>query len=213
MSKEEIEKKAYDAYPYTSLAEEYRNSLKRDGYIKAMTEIISSTKKDCPEYCVRSHCIGCPIYEKQEEPEVYASETMTMKDNIDRGFTRMMEKEYNKTKWSRDDIKHFDTIINDVNQGVCPDEDDMNWFKNRFRAVINQTSTSRDEKIHGWVARDFNNDPFLGDGLIVHKEKPERNGNCWSSNTIMFHLPWEYFPELKWEDEPIEVEITISKRK
>ena len=22
----------------------------------------------CPEYCVRSHCIGCPIYEKQKEP-------------------------------------------------------------------------------------------------------------------------------------------------
>lgn len=76
-----------------------------------------------------------------------------------------------------------------------------------------ETTDTLCEKIHGWVARDYNNDPFTGEGLIVHSKKPKRIGDCWSGNTIVFHIPWEFFPDLKWEDEPIEVEITISKSK
>ncbi len=31
-------------------------------------ELVEQKEQDkCPEYCVRSHCIGCPIYEKKEE--------------------------------------------------------------------------------------------------------------------------------------------------
>lgn len=65
--------------------------------------------------------------------------------------------------------------------------------------------------IKGWVARDSFRDPFIGTGLILHYSKPYRIGGEWSNKTIATHLPWSMFPDLKWEDEPIKVELTISK--
>ena len=66
-------------------------------------------------------------------------------------------------------------------------------------------------KIKGWVARDQQVDGFWGNGLILHHSKPTREGNEWSSKTIAMHLPLNFFPELTWESEPIEVELTIKK--
>lgn len=66
-------------------------------------------------------------------------------------------------------------------------------------------------KIKGWVARDQQVDSFYGNGLILHHSKPIREGNEWSSKTIAMHLPFNFFPELTWESEPIEVELTIKK--
>lgn len=66
-------------------------------------------------------------------------------------------------------------------------------------------------KIKGWVARDSVEDGFIGTGLIFHHSKPSRCGGEWSSQTIAMHLPWEMFPDLKWKDEPIEVELLIKK--
>ena len=63
-------------------------------------------------------------------------------------------------------------------------------------------------KIKGWVARE---DAFNGCGLILHRSKPWREGIVWSHQTIAMHLPWSMFPDLKWEDEPIEVELAISR--
>lgn len=70
-----------------------------------------------------------------------------------------------------------------------------------------------DYLLKGWVARDSREDPVFGLGLILHSRKPTREGDAWSNNTIWMHLPWEMFPELKWEDEPMEVEIKIGKPK
>lgn len=66
-------------------------------------------------------------------------------------------------------------------------------------------------KIKGWVARDKQVDGFWGNGLILHHSKPTREGNEWSSKTIAMHLPNELFPDLSFDDEPIEVELTIKK--
>lgn len=66
-------------------------------------------------------------------------------------------------------------------------------------------------KIKGWVARDSVEDAFNGCGLILHHSKPWRIGGEWSSQTIAMHLPWSMFPDLCWQDEPIEVELTIKK--
>ena len=62
----------------------------------------------------------------------------------------------------------------------------------------------------GWLARDSREDNVFGLGLCLHHTKPRREGDSWSGLTIAMHLPWNAFPELKWEDEPIEVEITIK---
>ena len=66
-------------------------------------------------------------------------------------------------------------------------------------------------KIKGWVARDECEDILFGKGLCIHSRKPERNGDCWSAFTILMHLSWDMFPDLKWEDEPIEVELEIHR--
>ena len=70
-------------------------------------------------------------------------------------------------------------------------------------------------KIKGWVARDRNG------ALHFHKDKPHREYDCawytdWKRHPEpeIFHLrlPKQMdFPELKWEDEPIEVELLIKK--
>lgn len=73
------------------------------------------------------------------------------------------------------------------------------------------------EKIKGWVARD-------DDGtLAIHYEKPRRV--CYYNNEIVLDgtpwvweneagyglLPVKIFPDLKWEDEPLEVELAIKR--
>lgn len=61
-----------------------------------------------------------------------------------------------------------------------------------------------------WVARDK-------DGkLWFYREKPRRvkDGGYWVLDDISDYecvLPEDLFPYLKWEDEPIEVELTIKK--
>ena len=66
-------------------------------------------------------------------------------------------------------------------------------------------------KFTGWVARDREFDSYYGTGLILYSKKPRRSDNCWNGD-IVAQLPWELFPDLKWEDEPMEVEITITKK-
>lgn len=66
-------------------------------------------------------------------------------------------------------------------------------------------------KIKGWVARDSVEDAFNGCGLILHHSKPWRTGGEWSNQTIAMHLPWSMFPDLCWEDDPIEVELKIHR--
>lgn len=61
-------------------------------------------------------------------------------------------------------------------------------------------------KIKGWVARD-------SDGsLTLCKVKPLRwNNDCWVGAEEYFPLSRTLFPELTFESEPIEVELTIKK--
>ncbi len=63
--------------------------------------------------------------------------------------------------------------------------------------------------IKGWVARDE-------DGTLeFYDSKPQRieDMEFWNSETSMFctSLPKDMLPSLRWEDEPIEVEIIIKE--
>ena len=73
---------------------------------------------------------------------------------------------------------------------------------------------NKEEKviIPGWIARDKYNDPFVGTGLIFHYTRPTRCNDEWSSSTIAMHLSYDMFPDLKWEDDPIEVDLLIVKK-
>lgn len=58
--------------------------------------------------------------------------------------------------------------------------------------------------ISGWVARDYDGDVFL------YQNEPDRNEIAW--NGYMMHsLPIDSFPDLTWDDDPIEVEIIIKR--
>ena len=76
---------------------------------------------------------------------------------------------------------------------------------------IRENEQKPETKLTGWVARDSEYNPYSGLGLILFKEKPRKSYDCWSG-VIASHLPWKLFPDLKWKDEPVEVEITIRKK-
>ena len=60
-------------------------------------------------------------------------------------------------------------------------------------------------KITGWVSRSHS----YG-SLILPQDKPERNDYA---NTVMcWYLDDNFFPDLKCEDEPTEVELTLRKK-
>ena len=61
-------------------------------------------------------------------------------------------------------------------------------------------------KIKGWVARDKDIN-----GLYFHTLLPKRKELNWISNGLMYRFNPNLFPYLKWEDEPIEVELIINR--
>lgn len=72
----------------------------------------------------------------------------------------------------------------------------------------------KEETIKGWVARDR----IKGEtsNLYIGQNKPRRIGEepfgMWVDFGEFMALPHEMFHDLKWEDEPIEVEIVIRKK-
>jgi len=61
-------------------------------------------------------------------------------------------------------------------------------------------------KIKGWVASDYDKTPML------YTIKPHRLiTGVWCGGKDYFPLDKNIFPELTWNDEPIEVELTIKK--
>lgn len=64
-------------------------------------------------------------------------------------------------------------------------------------------------KIKGWVARDLD-----GQLCLFQDEKPIKEKKYWMSNGSIgkwMYIDSKTFHELTWEDEPIEVELTIKK--
>ena len=76
---------------------------------------------------------------------------------------------------------------------------------------VREDKQKPEAKLTGWVARDREFNPYYGTGLILFREKPSKSYDCWNGD-IASHLPWKLFPDLKWEDEPMEIEITIRKK-
>ena len=61
-------------------------------------------------------------------------------------------------------------------------------------------------KIKGWVARDKNG------SITLYENKPYRDGDIWRGCSWKPSMIYEhFFPNLKWEDECIEVELIIRK--
>lgn len=57
-----------------------------------------------------------------------------------------------------------------------------------------------------WVARDKDN------VLTLYKNKPYRNGDYWTCDIPYLIIDESWFPELKWENEPLEVTLIPDLR-
>lgn len=83
-----------------------------------------------------------------------------------------------------------------------------------FREGVNfalgkQAKDAEDTVIQGWVAKD--NDI---DGVYLYSSMPERGINMWNGHgSLLTHLASDLFPDLTWDDNPIEVEIIIKRKK
>lgn len=72
---------------------------------------------------------------------------------------------------------------------------------------FNLDSPHPEATISGWVARDE------GGGLYLHSIQPRKGAMEWHGDRQPLTLPIDSFPDLTWQDEPIEVEITIKPKK
>lgn len=79
--------------------------------------------------------------------------------------------------------------------------------KKEYNAYPSWLLPKKAQKMNGWVAREC----FAGDLIFFHGDKPVRVGSCWNGRKA-WHLDDSLFPDLKWEDEPVEVEITIKRK-
>jgi hypothetical protein len=55
------------------------------------------------------------------------------------------------------------------------------------------------DKMGLWVARDVDG------ALCAYTEKPIRKGRVWSTRSRFVYLSSDLFPDLKWEDKPLEI--------
>lgn len=94
-----------------------------------------------------------------------------------------------------------------------PTNDRANAIINAFDSLPT-ISQEQPELCKGWVAR---NRPNTSPSLVFFYDKPIRQDNGWgdkfwhSPNTWSeeISIPANLFPSLRWEDEPIEVEVVI----
>lgn len=68
---------------------------------------------------------------------------------------------------------------------------------------------TEDSVIQGWVARDED------ENLFMYNTKPERDETTqmWMGGCINLDLRNHLFSDLTWDSDPIEVEITIKRKK
>lgn len=75
--------------------------------------------------------------------------------------------------------------------------------------ALGKQEKDADTVIQGWVARDNNGK------LYIYSDKPERynKGLRWVMGCAFLPLSSGLFPDLTWESDPIEVELTIKRKK
>lgn len=69
--------------------------------------------------------------------------------------------------------------------------------------------TKQETVISGWVARDWN----CHLNLFTHKPMRDSVIRWWDGEYADINLPSSLFPDLTWDDDPIEVELIIKRKK
>lgn len=99
------------------------------------------------------------------------------------------------------------------------DIDGSDWERQRARDgfvdganfALGKQEKDADPVISGWVCRDNNS---LNAQVLIG-DKPKRTGyNYWENKSAdCITLPKDLFPDLTWDSDPIECEITIKRKK
>ena len=94
-------------------------------------------------------------------------------------------------------------------------DEEGNFYKDT-ELDFNLDSPQSEATISGWVARDAKRG---GNNLHLHRNELKRGKFYWENKDPnrpigeSLILPEDLFPSLTWQDEPIEVEITIKPKK
>lgn len=100
-----------------------------------------------------------------------------------------------------------------INEHLEEEDSDYTYYQGRSDALHElyreECKDAEDTVIQGWVARDKSG------YLVLHYKKPHRTfGNAkWYSAQSQKSLPRDSFSDLTWSNDPIEVEITIKRKK
>ena len=89
-------------------------------------------------------------------------------------------------------------------------------FEDGYTAAEQSMTDSEATVIQGWVCRDKEWDKVLfASDLYLSAKKPKRDEYCgaWCNMVSYMPLKTELFPNLTWDDDPIEVEIIIKRKK
>lgn len=97
-----------------------------------------------------------------------------------------------------------------LSNGECEDIDkafkENDWAKIiRYVKKYHQSEQKPEVKLTRWVARDENGE------IYAYEDYPEKDSEMWIGSNSML-LDRKSFPDLKWENEPMEVEVTIKRK-
>ena len=186
------------------------------------------TEEECNEW-IKQQKEQKPVTINQDEKEFLADEITAFLCNYDKEFdgedpvpSEIAEhfyllgkqaQEQKSAEWSENDENKLNHILEIVHiaSGREVSVDEKEELESFLKSLRPQPKQKPEVKLKGWVARDSKYNSYFGLGLVLFKGKPRRSGECWSG-AIAAQLPWESFPDLKWEDEPLEVEIIIRKK-
>lgn len=119
-----------------------------------------------------------------------------------------------KNEWSEEDERMLNVAIKSCKQTIedYPNDkvrfkDCIAWLKSLHPQPHWKPSEEQkpETKLTRWVARDENGE------IYAFEDYPEKDSEMWIGSDSMI-LDRKSFPDLKWEDEPMEVEITIRKK-
>ena len=124
----------------------------------------------------------------------YVNDDAARKIYVD--FLKSLRPKHEIYKEKAKEPKHTEVWV----EGRTIFEQDANTFVN--------TEGESEAKLTGWVARDED------EKIWVYETCPEKYSDWqqWVGNDGSMRLDQKSFPGLKWEDEPVEVEITIRKK-
>lgn len=160
---------------------------------------------------IQPYCINKEEYAGYAGRIEFESKILTIIKWLEGNFIRQKECDEETGKYA----KEHPANLEEAAEEYAPDFSDsidskeaVDAMRNAFKAGAEWAEDHKPEiKLTGWVARDRNGEIYV---YGAYPEKDSEKGIWIESNSILLYR--RSFLDLKWEDEPIEVEVTIKKK-